>query len=327
MHTFSPVRACRYAVLADGAVSPACSDGTDKPKCYAEAMSRRNPAVLGTWGADGVRTFASEAYWRGPKKWNAEAVKAGVRARVFCSSLADIFEGADVDGVESREAIRPDYLPMLDRLFGLIEATPALDWLLLTKRPWNMAAYHRARVAGFIDAHGTERDDAIHGRVVERRPLRGVAWPGNIWPGTTTENQAAFDDRIKHLMRVPGVRFLSVEPMLGAVDASRWLGTWQESECCGSPDVDRHGYATCCGCPRPVDVEGVSWVICGTESDGWRPGKRVTNPAWIRSLRDQCIAAGVPFFLKQMNVDGKLVHDPELDGRQWSEVPDAHGAP
>ena len=72
-HTFSPVRACRYAVLADGTVSPACSDGTERAACYAEAMSRRNPAILGTWGADGVRTFASEDYWRGPVRWNAAA--------------------------------------------------------------------------------------------------------------------------------------------------------------------------------------------------------------------------------------------------------------
>lgn len=297
-HTFSPVRACRYAVLADGTVSPACSDGTDKPKCYAEAMSRRNPAVLGTWGADGVRTFASEDYWRGPTKWNADAVKAGIRARVFCSSLADIFEGADVVGVESREAIRPDYLPMLDRLFDLIENTPALDWLLLTKRPWNMAAHHRARVA------------------------EGKPWPGNIWPGTTTENQAAADDRIHHLLRVPGVRFLSVEPMLGPVDLDAYMSApspgyaWD----CLCDDID----PTDIPCPACESGGGIRWVISGTESDGPCPGKRTTDIDWIRSLRDQAVRAGVPFFLKQMNVDGKLVHAPELDGRTWEEVPDAH---
>lgn len=198
-HTFSPVRGCRHAILPDGTTSPACAGPDGKVVCYAETMSHRNPATLGVWGADGARSFGVESYWRQPGKWNADAEAAGVRARVFCASLADIFEGADVDGTESRDAIRPDYLPMLTRLWALIRATPCLDWQLLTKRPWNM-----------------------------ERWVRENGCPGNTWAGTTAENQAGANDRVPWLIKIPAlVRFVSVEPMSGPVSlAPRWMG-WE----------------------------------------------------------------------------------------------------
>lgn len=67
-----------------------------------------------------------------------------------------------------------------------------------------------------------------------------------------------------------------------------------------------------------VYSRGIDWLICGCESG---PGRRPTDPDWIRALRDQCVNAGVPFFLKQMEVDGKLVKMPELDGRVWDQMP------
>src|SRR4051794_38669367 len=91
-HTFNPWRGCQK-------VSPGCAH------CYAEQLSLRNPKVLGEWGPDGKRVIASESYWRLPLKWNRDAHKAGERRRVFCASLADVFED------------RPELVKPRERLF------------------------------------------------------------------------------------------------------------------------------------------------------------------------------------------------------------------
>ncbi len=96
---------------------------------------------------------------------------------------------------------------------------------------------------------------------------------GNVWHGTTTENQKAADERIHHLFLVPGKRYVSIEPMLGPVDL-KGMGAFKEGR----------------------NDEGLDLVICGGESGH---GARPMHPVWARSLRDQCQAAGVPFFFKQ----------------------------
>src|SRR3546814_4489006 len=106
-HTFNPWTGCTK-------VSPACDH------CYAEGWSKRSGLV--EWGHGKPRRLTSDANWRKPLKWNDEAARKGVRYRVFCASLADVFD-AEVD-----DAWR-------DELFALIAMTPHLDWLLLTKRP------------------------------------------------------------------------------------------------------------------------------------------------------------------------------------------------
>lgn len=164
-HTFNPWRGCAK-------VSPACDH------CYAEAMSHRNPATLGEWGAGSRRAIGTESYWLQPRKWNRQAEADGVRRRVFCLSLGDVFEGRD-DLVLPRE-----------RLWRLIQETPALDWLLLTKRP------HIA--VSWTQSHG---------------------WPTNAWAGITVENQAMASERIPYLLQIPApVRFLSAEPLLDSFE-------------------------------------------------------------------------------------------------------------
>ena len=99
-HTFNPWRGCT-------AVSPACEH------CYAEALSKRNPKALGVWGPNGTRVVVSEEQWWLPIKWNQEAEAAGERRRVFCASLADVFEnwqGPMVDS-QGRTLYRPDCEP------------------------------------------------------------------------------------------------------------------------------------------------------------------------------------------------------------------------
>jgi protein gp37 len=111
--------------------------------------------------------------------------------------------------------------------------------------------------------------------------------PGHIWLGVTAENQEQADKRIPILLQTPAsVRFVSVEPMIGPVSL-RWLSAWD-----GMAIKPHPGSVT-----NELDgLKCLDWVICGGESG---PGARPMHPDWARSLRDQCQAAGVPFFFKQ----------------------------
>lgn len=173
-HTFNPWIGCTK-------VSPACDH------CYAEAdFSHRRKVVQ--WGAGQPRKHTAPSTWAQPLRWNAEAERLGVRYRVFCASLADVFDN------EVPVSWRRD-------LFDLIADTPHLDWLLLTKRIGN------ARTM-YADAY---LDSA--------RP-----WPANVWIGASITSQAEADRDITKLLAVPASkRFLSMEPLLGPVDLTRWL--------------------------------------------------------------------------------------------------------
>ena len=255
-HTFNGWRGCTK-------VSAGCEN------CYAWADSKRFPAQRGIWGPKGTRVIASEDMWKRPHAWHRSAVAAGERRRVFCASLADVFEGEDTmppdfwDAVEDARA----------RLFQLILDTPQLDWLLLTKRPENVLP----TLARFGPSDG----------------LLGtpMALPPSVWTGTSVENQAVAGKRIQEILRIPAaVHYLSMEPLLEAVDIRPWLGLWDDS-----------------GDLRP----GVDWVIIGGESG---PHARPCDLAWIRSIRDQCRAAGVPVFVKQ--VGKRAFVDVEHYGRE-----------
>lgn len=91
-HTFNPWRGCTK-------VSDGCKF------CYADKLSARNPKSLGVWGPNGTRVVAAEAYWRLPLKWDKAAALAGERHRVFCASLADVFEGDDTMPKDSRQGV------------------------------------------------------------------------------------------------------------------------------------------------------------------------------------------------------------------------------
>jgi protein gp37 len=166
-HTFNPWIGCTK-------VSEGCQF------CYAERQNRFYGWV-DQWGPAGTRKRTSAANWQKPLAWNRAAEREGVRRRVFCASLADVFEDA------------PELSDWRADLFDLIEKTPALDWLLLTKRPENVLSMW-------------DYDDIrFHGQ--------------NIWIGTSTENQERANERIPELVQIPArVRFLSIEPMLGPVD-------------------------------------------------------------------------------------------------------------
>jgi three-Cys-motif partner protein len=168
-HTFNPWWGCHK-------VSPACDN------CYAEVWAKRVGQSL--WGRQANRRFFGEAHWREPVKWNKEAADTGKRARVFCASMADVFE--DQSSLNKERA----------RLWALIELTPNLDWLLLTKRPQY---------------------------ILPMAPW-GDNWPNNVWIGTSIENQRLAELRLPDLLSVPAtIRFLSCEPLLGPLDLSSWF--------------------------------------------------------------------------------------------------------
>lgn len=245
-------------------VSPGCLN------CYAAAQDKFRSWTPEGWGAGKPRKRTSEMYWQQPVKWDREAATAGERPRVFCASLADWLD---------------DEVPIewLADLLDLIRRTPNLDWLLLSKRPrnWLHRLAHAARWIG--DEPGHDYDQALAwianwlGRVA----------PANVWIGTTVEDQTRADERIPLLLSIPArVRFLSCEPLLGPVDLTR-IGAYRGEalsaleEIVGTPAMER---------------PSISWVIAGGESG---PGARPMHPAWARSIRDQCAAAGVSFFMKQ----------------------------
>lgn len=163
-HTFNPWIGCQK-------VSPGCDN------CYAEAMMDHRYGRV-QWGPHGERKRTSVANWRKPRQWAKTA--NGSRPRVFCASLADVFDNRVP--VEWRRD-----------LFHLIWETPELDWLLLTKRPENVAKM-------------------LPGAIGETELW---PWP-NVWLGTTCEDQSNYDRRWPILRDVPAVvRFISYEPAIG----------------------------------------------------------------------------------------------------------------
>lgn len=231
-HTFNPWEGCQKA-------GPGCDH------CYAEARNARFAGGTAiNWGPGAPRRRTSEANWKLPLRWNAAHdtffSQYGHRQRVFCSSLADVFDNA----------VDPTWR---DDLFALIAATPNLDWLLLTKRIGN--AGNMLPVPFDFDKH----------------------FP-NVWLGATICTQTEADRDIPKLLDLPAAKhFLSMEPLLGPVSFEGMFAS-----------------------RNPADgtnmLEELDWVIVGGESG---PDARPMHPDWARSLRDQCVAAGVPFLFKQ----------------------------
>ena len=292
-HTFNPWIGCSK-------VHAGCAN------CYAEAAFDFRLGVA-DWGPNGSRFLTSEGNWLAPMKWCRAAERDGVRRRVFCASLSDVFEewpaekpvlGMNRDVM--RRCLRckrnypknnrvcdqcnePGYSANLrisdvrDDLFLLIDATPSLDWLLLTKRPENIPSMW-ADAASSVPNHQPHSD----GR-------------DNVWLGTSISDQASADKQIPELLKcrdLSPVLFLSVEPLLGPVDLRLYLNKWSCPCICHDST-----HVVACSCPCNCGHgKAIDWVIVGGESG---PNARPMHSTWVRSIRDQCRAAGVPFFFKQ----------------------------
>lgn len=320
-HTFNPWFGCMR-------VSPGCFN------CYAESlMDHRMHKVK--WGPQGTRVKTSAAYWQRPLKWNGHAfaecevcgwrgndfeqalcpgclhltidVWKRARQRVFCASLADVFE------------LKPELETWRTELLELIVATPNLDWLILTKRPENI-------LSGVpLLWHG--------------------GFPPNIWIGVSIETQREANLRIPILQKIPArVRFLSCEPLLDYIDLSMAIKpdefAWDEVNANFDDDDEPEEFVEECeaecdwvnygsdlvynpehrewverrranaGFKTLKHGDAIHWVICGGESG---PERREMEVIWAELLKDECEQAGIPFFMKQ---------DSALRPGQRGQIPD-----
>ncbi len=205
-YTFNIVWGCQK-------VSEGCKN------CYADTLASRYG--FDVWGPTAERRTFGLVYWQRPYAWNKAAERLGHRSNVFCSSMADTFED------------HPTVAEERCKLWPLIEQTPWLNWLLLTKRPEN---------------------------ILSMAPWGCSSWPDNVWIGTSVENQRRADERVPVLLEVRAVvRFLSCEPLLEKVNLMHWLAGLQWVICGGEsgpgarpmdPNAARYLLAQC----RAFDV-------------------------------------------------------------------------
>jgi protein gp37 len=255
-HTFNPWIGCQH-------VSPGCDH------CYVETMMDHRYGKV-EWGPHGERKRTSDANWRQPIKWNAAArafkMDHGHRPRVFCASLADVFDN------KAPSEWRED-------LFALIRECQCLDWLLLTKRPQNIA---------------------------KMLPKDWVAGYRNVWLGVTAERQPYFDQRWKLLQTIPAaMKFISYEPALGPLRLPKqnplpdWLISGGES----GPKA------------RPVNPQWVRDIIADCRRSGIAPfhkqwGHYQNNPLVVAQGRSVDDAKALDTFGKGGGlIDMKLVRE------------------
>lgn len=336
--TWNPIRGCSR-------VSAGCA------RCYAERVAARfSGPGLPYEGLVRIGAAGKPTGWNGTVRMVPEHLADPLRwrrpRRVFVNSMSDLFHESLPDSA-------------IDRVFAVMMVSSlhatrgGHTFQSLTKRAKRMREYltdpgtqeRVARAAGTMMEDGDGWFDAIAFR------KEGLAHP-LIWLGVSVENQAAADERIPELLRTPAaVRWISAEPLLGPVDLGRWLahpelhtrspdGTDYVCSRCGTrwDDDDAHE------CPRSFGPT-LNWLVAGCESG---PGARPCDVAWLRSLRDQCAAAGVAFFLKQAveggdtpivttngerapaitagpdshRKAGGVIGLPYLDGRQHVEMPE-----
>jgi len=266
-HTFNPWWGCTK-------VSPACDN------CYAEAWARRTGHAV--WGAKTDRRFLSEFYWKQPHSWNRQAKKRRGRSRVFCASMADVFEW------------RADLTPWRTKLWTLIEETPHLDWLLLTKRP----------------------------HLAQRLVPWGDSWPENVWLGATVESQRFADKRMHHLIDVPAkVRFVSCEPLRSSIDLEPYLASEELDWVIAGGESGALARASEPNWYRELRDQCVSYSVAFhfkqwgewaplSAVDGERIPARLDTTAWSEPLARF----------------GKKRSGRRLDGREWNEFPYEHAS-
>ena len=231
---------------------------------------------------------------------------------IFVNSMGDLFH-EDV----------PD--EWIDRVFAVMALCPQHTFQVLTKRSARMLAYLRHGAVGRrvglqvcdLQEHAPDvvllldRSDAPFAPPGNRILLG--QWPlPNVWLGVSAERQKEADERIPDLLNTPAaVRFVSAEPLLGSIDFERI----KCPNACPPPDYCNHCHPDGGDATGTFDAlqRGLDWIIVGGESG---PGARPMHPDWARSIRDQCAAAGVPFFFKQHGSWG-VTYDRDKDDPDW----------
>lgn len=306
-HTFNPWIGCTK-------VSPGCAN------CYAEMTTRAR--VLRsqgqeTWGKGKPRSRTSAATWRNPVKWNRGPFTCDTCHHPFeqltgrqklCEPVPGVncqrrhrppdWEAVNCPGQYARPRVFPSLCDWLDDevpvewladFLKLIHDTPNLDWLLLTKRPENfqrrMTEVWRHMPFGAPEKIMVMKwSNAAHsGRDGFHEP------PANVWVGTSVEDQKRAEERIPELLNIPAaVRFLSVEPLLGAVNVAPFLLSDYDKRCFDSQMIVSLDTKT---------DNKVNWVIVGGESG---PKARPCNVSWVRDIVEDCNSYGCPCFVKQL---------------------------
>jgi protein gp37 len=219
--------------------------------CYAETYAHRFGVE---WGPFEARKMFGEKHWNEPLKWDRWAKAHGTRTRVLCGSMCDVFESNLVDNLDGERK----------RLFRLIEATPNLTWMLLTKRPLN---------------------------IVSVLPLEWMAfnWPENVWLGVSIEDQNSANFCLPILMDLPGKHWISCEPLVGPVnlldatvpDGEAWMRVNSEDDESEPPEMVKECEAEC------------DWINCSDEL--------VANPEWVRYMQSRKEAAEFDTFRRKIH--------------------------
>lgn len=293
--TWNPVTGCSI-------VDAGCTN------CYAMQLAgtrlKHHPSRSGL-----TRETGGRPKWTGEVRLNEQWLDQPLRwskpRMIFVCAHSDLFH----------ESVPDEWI---DKVFAVMALAPQHTFQVLTKRPDRAARYLTALYSGerVVANAAIEIRQSVIGGLMAKEAFK-AGYP-NVWLGTSASDQASADLRVPHLLAAPAaVRFLSAEPLLGRVDltemdinghiASRQLGRiggyWINALTGRNDDM-------CRPCP---DVPRLDWVIVGGESG---LGARPMHPDWARSLRDQCVASGVPFFFKQVG-EWAVEIDRERDDPDW----------
>lgn len=336
--TWNPLRGCSR-------VSEGCRH------CYAEGVAARfsgpgqpyeglarfvtPPSGPGQPG--GAPSRLREARWTGKVAFSGDQVLTQPLCwkrprRIFVNSMSDLFHESVPDA-------------WIDRIFAVMALAPQHTFQVLTKRPERMRAYvaritrhpiprlsddvaaQMGKLAAAVWPH--EPSEQLADRLARKLDPDNGGWPlPNVWLGVSVEDQVTADTRIPYLLSTPAaVRFISAEPLLGPVDVLPYLFIYTHADDAALADdgsdepLPFHDPATTD--PAHISSPRLDWVIVGGESG---PHARPMHPGWARSLRDQCAAAGVPFFFKQWGewlpaIEGddgaRLYMTPDDGGDEW----------
>ena len=259
--TWNPISGCSK-------VSEGCRN------CYAERVSHR----FGTTNKSWTNANAAENVQLHPERLD-QPIRWRKPCKIFVNSMSDLFHEQVPDS-------------FIDKVFAVMALAHQHEFQVFTKRPGRMKTYMKsARVR--IGAAIEEIAPAYRGyEVFADDVATGACWPiPDIWLGVSVEDQRAAEERIPLLLQTPAaVRFLSCEPLLGAVHLGSYLHVHGRA-CYDDPGpCEGHPFLIC------DQHNELNWVIVGGESG---PGARPMHPDWARSLRDQCAEAGIPFLFKQ----------------------------
>lgn len=270
-HTWNPEVGCAK-------VSPGCAH------CYGEPMATR----LAHMGQANYQRIITAGRWNGKvapcsrRHWD-NVPKSGM---CFVCSMGDLF----YEGISDERR---------DEIYSRMLQHHQTTFQVLTKRPERALAYYENCI------EDADQFDGLPSPIVNAP---------NIWLGVTAENQEWADRRIAILKQIEAVvLFVSCEPLLAPIDIRRWLAPTYRCEC---GDVRPLGERSCPRCGRWPGKLGdqlgrssmVNWVIVGCESG---PGRRPCELEWVADIVDQCHAAAVPPFVKQVDLNGKVVKDPQ----------------